>query len=82
MELFDHISIHLDVVSFGFDIAYFLLVEFEIALELGRRHWFPFVIWLLFFSWFFWAHTIIITYNSNDLNFCIFDANSTRFGKG
>lgn len=28
MELLDHISIHLDIVSFGLDVAHLLLVEF------------------------------------------------------
>jgi hypothetical protein len=79
MKLFDHISIHLYVISFGFDIANFLLVEFEITLELWGRHWFPLVIGLLFFSWFFWAHTIIITYNSNCLNFLNREHQNTRF---
>ena len=32
IELFDHIAIHLNVVPFGFDLTYFLLVKFKVGL--------------------------------------------------
>ena len=62
MELFDHVSIHLDVVPFGLDISYLLLVEFEAGFELGSWHGFPLIVRLLFFLWFFGPHPNTITY--------------------
>ena len=56
VKLLDHISIHLDVVPLGFDLGRLLLVELEVALELGSDHLHEFVVRLLFFLGFLGAH--------------------------
>ncbi len=47
VELFDHVSIHLNVVSFGLYITNFLLVKLQIGLQLRSDHLQEFVVGLL-----------------------------------
>ncbi len=56
VELFDHIAIHLDVVTFAFDFADFVFEQFEVVVEFGRCHLHEDVVGLLLFLWFFWWH--------------------------
>lgn len=56
VKLLDHIPIHLDIVPLGFDLGCLLLVELEVGLEFGGDHLHKFVIGLLLFLGFLWAH--------------------------
>lgn len=58
VELFDHVAVHLDVVPLGLDVSDLLLVELEVALQLGCGHGFPLVVGLLLLLGFF-GHAIL-----------------------
>jgi hypothetical protein len=49
VELLDHISIHLNVVSFRFDLSHFLLQQLQVALQFRSNHLHELVIGLLLF---------------------------------
>lgn len=61
--LLDHVSIHLDVVSFGFEIVAALFPETECLLELCCPHLHKLVVRLFLFLWLFWWHQLQIIQN-------------------
>ncbi len=62
VELFDHVAVHLDVVALGLDLAHLLLVQLQMALQLGRNHLHELVVRLLLLLRPLGGHASIISY--------------------
>lgn len=59
VKLLDHIPIHLDIVPLGFDLGRLFFEEFEVGFKFRSDHFHKFVIGLLLFLGFLWAHLLL-----------------------
>lgn len=65
VELLDHISIHLDVISFGLEVTDLVLHELEVGIELGGGHLDELVIGLLLLLGLLWTHGVLMNISYN-----------------